>query len=129
MPKFAVSGKVRRGNSFYSGRGADPVAASVNPHGTLLSDRPASSNRGMTHPRVEGLATSLSDETTLVYLRALSAQFPNIDATLAAIAKRRAVLTLPKGTVHVVSDVHGEFKKLIHVINNASGSLRPMVEH
>ena len=37
-------------------------------------------------------------------------------------------LTLPKGTIHVISDVHGEFKKLIHVINNASGSLRPLVE-
>ncbi len=64
----------------------------------------------------------------LVYLRALSTQYPNIDATLAAIAGLRGALTLPKGTVHVISDVHGEFKKLIHVINNASGSLRPLVE-
>jgi fructose-1,6-bisphosphatase-3 len=47
---------------------------------------------------------------------------------LAAIANLHAALTLPKGAVHVVSDVHGEFKKLIHVINNASGSLRPLVE-
>lgn len=69
------------------------------------------------------------DDQTLVYLRALGAQYPSIDATLAAIAHLRATLTLPKGTVHVVSDVHGEFKKLIHVINNASGSLRPLVEH
>lgn len=68
------------------------------------------------------------DEQTLVYLRALSAQYPNIDATLAAIANLHAALTLPKGTVHVISDIHGEFKKLIHVINNASGSLRPLVE-
>ncbi len=68
------------------------------------------------------------DDQTIVYLRALGAQYPNIDATLAAIAHLRATLTLPKGTIHVVSDVHGEFKKLIHVINNASGSLRPLVE-
>ncbi len=68
------------------------------------------------------------DDQTLVYLRALGAQYPNTDATLAAIASLRAALTLPKGTIHVVSDVHGEFKKLIHVINNASGSLRPLVE-
>ena len=68
------------------------------------------------------------DDQTLVYLRALGAQYPNIDATLAAIASLRAALTLPKGTIHVISDVHGEFKKLIHVINNASGSLRPLVE-
>lgn len=68
------------------------------------------------------------DEQTLVYLRALSAQYPNSDATLAAIASLHARLTLPKGTVHVISDIHGEFKKLTHVLNNASGSLRPLVE-
>ncbi len=68
------------------------------------------------------------DEQTLVYLRALSAQYPNSDATLAAIAKLHASLTLPKGTIHVISDIHGEFKKLIHVLHNASGSLRPLVE-
>ena len=68
------------------------------------------------------------DEQTLIYLRALGARYPDIDATLAATAALRAALTLPKGTIHVISDVHGEFKKLIHVINNASGSLRPLVE-
>jgi fructose-1,6-bisphosphatase len=30
--------------------------------------------------------------------------------------------------VHIVSDVHGEHKKLQHILNNASGSLRPLVE-
>ena len=40
------------------------------------------------------------DETALVYLRALSVRYPTIDATLAAIAKLRAFLTLRKGTVH-----------------------------
>jgi fructose-1,6-bisphosphatase-3 len=40
----------------------------------------------------------------------------------------RAGLSLPKGTVHVVSDVHGEYKKLRHIINNGSGTLRPVVE-
>ncbi|HEY5812257.1 MAG TPA: fructose-bisphosphatase class III, partial [Terrimicrobiaceae bacterium] len=69
------------------------------------------------------------DERTLAYLRALSVQYPNTDATLAAIANLRGALTLPKGTVHVISDIHGEFKKLIHVIKNASGCLRPLVEH
>ena len=69
------------------------------------------------------------DEPALAHLRALSIQYPNADATLAAIANLRAALTLPKGTIHVISDIHGEFKKLIHVIKNASGCLRPMVEH
>ncbi len=37
-------------------------------------------------------------------------------------------MNLPKGAVHIISDVHGEYKKLQHILNNASGSLRPLVE-
>jgi len=29
--------------------------------------------------------------------------------------------------VHVLSDVHGEYGKLRHVLNNVSGRLRPLV--
>ena len=65
----------------------------------------------------------------LTLLRALAREFPNIDSALAEIARLSAVLTLPKGTVHVISDIHGEDKKLRHVINNASGTLRPLVEY
>ena len=64
----------------------------------------------------------------LSYLRVLAEQYPNVDAATAEIARLSAVLTLPKGTIHVISDVHGEDKKLRHVINNASGTLRPLVE-
>ena len=68
------------------------------------------------------------DAQTLIFLRALRDQFPTAEAALAAIAGLRAMLTLPKGTIHVVSDVHGEYVKLKHIINNASGSLRPLVD-
>ena len=68
------------------------------------------------------------DEQTLIYLRALRDRYPTAEAALAAIAGLRAALTLPKGTIHVISDVHGEYAKLKHVIHNASGSLRPLVE-
>lgn len=61
-------------------------------------------------------------------LQVLSRRFPTIDAAANEIAHLQALLQLPKGTVHVVSDVHGEFKKLQHILNNASGSLRPLVE-
>ena len=64
----------------------------------------------------------------LIALRALSGRFPDVDSAMAEIARLAAVLTLPKGTVHVISDVHGEDKKLRHVINNASGTLRPLVQ-
>jgi fructose-1,6-bisphosphatase III len=64
----------------------------------------------------------------LAMLRPLAAQAPNVDAAVGAIARLSAELTLPRGTVHVISDIHGEDKKLRHVINNASGTLRPLVE-
>ena len=64
----------------------------------------------------------------LPLLRALARRYPNADAVLAEIGYLEAVLALPRGTVHVVSDVHGEHKKLKHIVNNASGSLRTFVE-
>lgn len=64
----------------------------------------------------------------LAPLEALSASFPSSAAALSEAAALRATLSLPKSTVHVVSDVHGEYKKLRHIVNNASGSLRPRVE-
>src|SRR5208282_3969874 len=64
----------------------------------------------------------------LATLEPLSREIPNVDSAIAEIARLSAELTLPKGTIHVISDIHGEDKKLRHVINNASGTLRPLVE-
>jgi fructose-1,6-bisphosphatase III len=61
-------------------------------------------------------------------MQALSREVPNIDAAVAEIARYSAELTLPQGTIHIISDIHGEDQKLRHVINNASGTLRPLVE-
>ncbi len=67
-------------------------------------------------------------QTDLASLRPLADRFTDIDAAEAESARLSAVLTLPKGTVHVISDIHGEDQKLRHVVNNASGTLRPLVE-
>ncbi|HST53673.1 MAG TPA: fructose-bisphosphatase class III [Pyrinomonadaceae bacterium] len=72
--------------------------------------------------------TTRLEPSELTLLQALSARYPTADLALSEASALRASLTLPKGTVHVVSDVHGEYKKLRHIINNASGSLRPLVE-
>lgn len=63
-----------------------------------------------------------------LYLQEISKLYPTIDAALSRIAALRAELAMPKATIHIVSDVHGEYKKLRHVINNASGTLKPIVE-
>src|SRR6195952_3251866 len=67
-------------------------------------------------------------EEELAALKPLAREVPNIDFAVAEIARFSAELTLPKGTIHVISDIHGEDKKLRHIINNASGTLRPLVE-
>lgn len=75
--------------------------------------------------------TSLSfkrPEADLTMLELLALDYPNVDAAIAEVARLAAVQTLPKSAVHVISDIHGEDKKLQHVINNASGTLRPLVE-
>jgi fructose-1,6-bisphosphatase-3 len=69
-----------------------------------------------------------TDVATTQYLRALSYRFPNAESALAEIAHLGAILELPRGTVHVVSDVHGEFQKLEHILRNGSGSLRALVD-
>ncbi|MBI1913888.1 MAG: fructose-bisphosphatase class III [Planctomycetes bacterium] len=70
----------------------------------------------------------MSPEQELTVLRPLARQFPTLDAALAEVARLSAERTLPKGTVHVISDIHGDDTKLRHVINNASGQLRPLLE-
>lgn len=64
----------------------------------------------------------------VAFLRTLARQFPTVDAALGELARLSAELTLPKGTIHVISDVHGEDVKLRHILQNASGTLRPRVE-
>ncbi|MBX7219033.1 MAG: fructose-1,6-bisphosphatase [Blastocatellia bacterium] len=68
------------------------------------------------------------DSVEMTLLRAFAAHYPTADLALAEISGLRASLSLPKGVVHVMSDVHGEYKKLRHIINNASGSLRPLID-
>lgn len=64
----------------------------------------------------------------LIALEALAERFPNVELALAEISALTAQLDLPKPTVHIISDIHGDYKKLRHVINNASGSLRSLIE-
>lgn len=80
----------------------------------------------MTDPAAPERPSTADEER--VALRPLAEQFPNLDRAQIEIARLKADLTLPKPTVHVLSDVHGEYAKLRHVINNASGTLRPIVE-
>ncbi|MBR6117940.1 MAG: fructose-1,6-bisphosphatase [Paludibacteraceae bacterium] len=62
------------------------------------------------------------------YLQLLSEKFPNAQAVITELINLRAILSLPKGTEHFVSDLHGESMAFIHMIKNASGVVRKKVD-
>jgi len=62
------------------------------------------------------------------YLRLLSEKFPNAQRVITELINLRAILSLPKGTEHFVSDLHGESLAFIHMIKNASGVVRKKVD-
>ncbi|MGJ8698058.1 MAG: fructose-bisphosphatase class III [Verrucomicrobiaceae bacterium] len=61
-------------------------------------------------------------------LSLLARQFPTSASVLSEIALLQAKLTLPKRRIHIISDVHGDDRKLRHVVNNASGGLSMLID-
>lgn len=64
----------------------------------------------------------------LRYLRLLSNNFPTISDACTEIINLEAILSLPKGTEHFLTDLHGEYEAFQHVLKNASGVVRRKVE-
>ncbi|MBO4519174.1 MAG: fructose-1,6-bisphosphatase [Paludibacteraceae bacterium] len=62
------------------------------------------------------------------YLQLLSEKFPNSQAVITELINLHAILSLPKGTEHFVSDLHGASSAFIHMIKNASGVVRKKVD-
>ncbi|RPF48089.1 fructose-1,6-bisphosphatase-3 [Hydrogenoanaerobacterium saccharovorans] len=64
----------------------------------------------------------------LKYLKALAIQYPTEQAASTEIINLQAILNLPKGTEHFMSDLHGEYEAFLHILNNASGVIREKVD-
>lgn len=62
------------------------------------------------------------------YLQLLAKSFPTIQAACTEIINLEAILNLPKGTEHFVTDLHGENEAFEHVLRNASGVIKLKVE-
>ncbi len=62
------------------------------------------------------------------YLKLLAEQFPNIRSASTEIINLSAILELPKGTEHFLSDVHGEYEPFVHVLRNGSGSIKRRID-
>ncbi len=61
-------------------------------------------------------------------LRILSEMFPTRQSLYTEIINLRAILNLPRGTEHFISDVHGEYETFCHILNNCSGVIREKAE-
>ena len=62
------------------------------------------------------------------YLELLAREFPTQEATITEIINLEAILNLPKGTEHFMSDLHGEYEAFYHILNNSSGVIREKVD-
>ncbi len=71
---------------------------------------------------------SQKQQADLRYLQMLSRQYPTVQAASSEIINLEAILQLPKGTEHFMSDIHGEYEAFIHILNNASGAVREKVD-
>ena len=61
------------------------------------------------------------------YLELLAEKFPTTQSVFTEVINLEAILNLPKGTEHFVSDVHGEYEAFEHLLNNCSGVIRERV--
>ena len=64
----------------------------------------------------------------LRYLTLLSKKFPTVAEACTEIINLEAILDLPKGTEHFLTDIHGEYEAFQHVLKNASGSVSRKVD-
>lgn len=61
------------------------------------------------------------------YLTLLANKFPTISDACTEIINLQAILNLPKGTEHFLTDIHGEYEAFNHVLRNASGVIKRKV--
>src|SRR5512138_1276854 len=57
-------------------------------------------------------------------LQLLSSRYPTITAAHIEMINLQAILALPKGTDHYISDIHGAYEQFDHILRHASGAIR-----
>ena len=67
-------------------------------------------------------------ELEVRYLERLSQLYPTIAKASTEIINLQAILNLPKGTEHFLTDIHGEYEAFSHVLKNGSGSVRLKID-
>lgn len=67
-------------------------------------------------------------EKDIRYIQLLAKQYPTISSASTEIINLQAILNLPKGTEHFISDVHGENESFTHMLKNASGVIKRKID-
>lgn len=62
------------------------------------------------------------------FLKLQAKHFPTINEASREIINLSSILELPKGTEHFLSDVHGEYEAFSHILRNASGTIKNIIE-
>lgn len=62
------------------------------------------------------------------YLRLLSKSYPTAQAAITEIINLKAIMNLPKGTEHFISDIHGEYEAFTHIMRSASGAIKEKID-
>lgn len=62
------------------------------------------------------------------YLKHLAKEYPSQEDVAEAIINFKAQLSLPKGTEHFISDIHGEFEAFCKVVSHASGAIKRKID-
>ena len=68
------------------------------------------------------------DDLQKRYLKLLSEKYPTIASASTEIINLSAIMNLPKGTEHALSDIHGEADQFFHVLKNGSGAVRAKID-
>ena len=67
-------------------------------------------------------------EQEIRFYKGLAKQYPNVASAATEIINLQAILNLPKGTEHFITDVHGEYLQFRHILRNASGAIRRKID-
>ena len=62
-----------------------------------------------------------------IWIKLLKEKYPTKQAVCREIINLTAIINLPKGTEHFMSDIHGEYEAFLHIMNNCSGVIREKV--
>ena len=64
----------------------------------------------------------------LKFLNLLAKEFPTVQEVSTELINLTAILNLPKGTEHFISDIHGEYETFNHFLKNGSGVIRGKID-